>query len=100
MVVITFFYRTGVPFDAEYYYQKHLVWVSMHLKERGLTQVNIHHYVPPYPYQVIGNLYFNSMDSLQNALDSSFGKAALQDISNFYSLPPEYSIGTVSGLTL
>ena len=99
MIALTVCYKSGIGFDNDYYFAKHMP-LTAKLGPLGLRNAEVRKILgtpmgTPAPYQVITTLYFNDAASLQNALGSAEGQAVVADIPNFYHGPPDVMIGEV-----
>jgi uncharacterized protein (TIGR02118 family) len=100
MIVLTVCYKSGIDFDTDYYFAKHMPLTAEKLGPPGLRNAEVRKIVgtptgTPAPYQVITTLYFNDAASLQNAFESAEGQAVVADILNFYHGTPDLMIGEV-----
>lgn len=100
MVVLTVCYKSGIPFDNDYYVAKHLPLAAEKLRPLGLKREEVRKVVgtpfgTPPPYQIITTLYFDDAAALQHALESADGRAVAADVANFYSETPDFMIAEI-----
>jgi uncharacterized protein (TIGR02118 family) len=102
MDVVRVCYKYGVRFDEGYYLSKHLPLAEAIMRPHGMKSVELVK-VTTTPdgsqplYQVIFPAYFESLASLQNALQSP-EMAMVGDIQNYYDGMPDILIGQVVSL--
>ncbi|MFY4774045.1 EthD family reductase [Metabacillus sp. RGM 3146] len=100
MATITFCYKTDVPFNEEYYRNKHLTWCNEVLKPLGMQRYQVTKFLQAMdgskpPYQLTTTLYFESRAALQSVLQSEVSQEGLKDLVNFYEGVPEIFLGEV-----
>ena len=84
-------------FDMDYYLQTHTPLVRERLSPLGLVAIELSAGLAGMapgvaaPYAMIGNLCFNSMEELQNAL-ATHGAELIADIANFTNIQAEMLI--------
>ncbi len=99
MVIVSVLYpkTKDSTFDFEYYLKTHIPLVKSRWSEMGLTSVNLIQGTAAIDggtpsYELIGQLMFDSIESLQNAL-SRHGNEILGDIPNFTNVQPIIQTG-------
>lgn len=97
MIVLSFYYKQGVSFNEEYYFNSHIPLVNSEVFKMGVSKCDVKKFVtsadgsiPPYRFSF--SLYFES----QEALDSFFANPKLkdlqQDVQNYYAGHPDVFI--------
>lgn len=100
MVVVTAGYKAGVSFNEEYYRQNHMALVDRVLKPLGMDHQEIIKVMgmvdgSAAPYQLLANLYFDSLESFQAALQHPDTQQVFADIPNYYQGQPDLLLGQV-----
>lgn len=101
MATITFCYKTDVPFNEDYYRDKHLAWCNEVLKPLGMQRYEVKKFFQALdgskpPYQLTCTLYFESTEALQAVLSSETSQEGLKDVVNFYEGFPDMFVGEVA----
>ncbi|MGE5703719.1 MAG: EthD family reductase [Clostridia bacterium] len=100
MIALTFYYKHGVSFDADYYLSKHVPMVKKAIVNMGAKSCEVKKYIasadgstPLYQYSF--SIFFES----QEALDSFFVHPTLpelqSDVPNYYAGNPDVLIENV-----
>lgn len=96
--VVSIGYKSGVPFDEEYYFGKHIPMGAQFFSKSGIRVEVIKQSSaggrPPY-YQIMARLYFDSPEAAQAALSAPEAAPLLADIKNFYHGEPDIVFGEV-----
>ncbi|MBI2964287.1 MAG: EthD family reductase [Deltaproteobacteria bacterium] len=100
MVTLSFCYDPAIPFDEDYYVNKHLPLAGGVMATCGVRKVEMQKLRRtlnglPVPYQVKTNIYFDSLAQLQACLKQPLWQAAVDDIRNYYGAMPEAVISFV-----
>ena len=87
-------------FDRAYYVEKHLPLAGRLFGAYGLTKAEVLNGKPGLDgskpaYHVMANLYFDSVESAQNAL-AKHGAEVMADIPNYTNVQPLVYVGEVS----
>lgn len=100
MIVLSFYYRHGVSFNAEYYFNKHVPMVKNAIIDMGANRCEVKKYITSAdgstpPYQFSFSLFFESKE----ALDFFFAHPTLPelqgDVPNYYEGNPDVFIEEV-----
>ena len=104
MIVVTVMYPNteGSKFDLAYYTESHLPLVQQRWSSMGMQDVRVSKGIAgggrgvPAPYQIIAEMTFDSMDSLQKA-QGAHGAEIGGDVANFTDVTPVMQIGETVG---
>jgi len=98
-VAVMYENKDGARFDEDYYINKHLKLVHDLWDDMGLTKVQVERGVgggapgEPATYKIIAHLVFDSMESLQKAMEKA--GALQEDLANFTDIPPTIQMSEV-----
>ncbi len=94
--------QPGARFDLDYYVVTHMPLVKQLVGGMGLVRVEVDKAISgpmgsPAPFACVGYLYFDSLASVQRALETH--AAAIQaDIPNYTDIPPQIQISEIAAI--
>ncbi|HVR28879.1 MAG TPA: EthD family reductase [Thermoanaerobaculia bacterium] len=102
MIRVSVFYpnQSGSRFDLDYYVKRHMALVESKLGERGLVRWEVDRGLgggapgAPAPYVAAGHLYFESLDSFQQAFGAAAGEI-MADVPNYTDLTPQVQVSEI-----
>ncbi len=103
MVTVTVVYRPGVPFDQDYYLNKHMALGAQIMEPLKLRRLEVQNVIGtidggPAPYQRKAILWFDSLAQVQEALKMPLWQQAWDDMKNYTPETPQFVIATVPWL--
>ncbi|MGO0059535.1 EthD family reductase [Brevibacillus fluminis] len=97
MIVLSFYYKHGVPFDADYYMNKHVPMVKEAIVDMGATKCEVKKFLtapdgstPLYQYSF--SIFFESREALDLFFAHPKLPAFQADVPNYYEGNPDVYI--------
>ncbi|KAL5335979.1 hypothetical protein BJX70DRAFT_401037 [Aspergillus crustosus] len=95
MAQVLVLYPSGLPFNLDYYRDKHMALVSSKWGPHGFIGWEITEFSPDAPYQIAATLKFTSLEDFDAALKGKGGKPVMDDIVNYTGATPVFLKGGV-----
>ena len=102
MTVLRVCYKQGAPFDAKYYFDKHIPMAGGILTALGMKKaevVKVSGSVPGFtaPYQYVFSAYFESAAAVQQCMQDPRMGQVLSDVPNYFAGETDVMVGDVIG---
>ena len=103
MIVLIVGYPSGVPFDEQYYFTRHLPFADRLMRPLSQTKVEVARVAPVSNgstprYQIITSVYFESARALEAAMVSPAQRDVMADMPNYFGGTPEVFIADLLDL--